>query len=219
MKSSKIIYKAGALSAFLIAAFIPLQMIIFFVSPPPKAAVDWFHLFQTNKFVGLLDMDLLLIVDQVLTVFLYLAMYEALRKINKSFMKIAVALGFIGVATYLASGSAFEMLHFSNMYTSATTEAQRSLAIMGGELALSNWQGTAFDVAYVISGIAFLLISIVMFQKNIFGKTINYLTLIIGILMLIPPTTGNIGMMLSVTSVFPLWIWVILIGKKFLRFN
>jgi hypothetical protein len=215
MESMKPIHKAGAFSAFLIAAFIPLQMAVFFIWPPPMAAIDWFRLFQMNKLVGLLDMDLLLIVDQILTIFIYLALYESLKKYSPSLIKIAAVLGFISIATYFSSGSAFEMLRFSNMYTSAMTDTQKSLAITGGELALANWQGTAFDVAYVISGIAFLLISIVMFQSNAFGKLISYLTLVIGVLMLIPPTAGSIGMALAVASVFPLWFWAILIGREF----
>lgn len=219
MDTPKIVYKAGAFSAFLIALFIPLQMAVFFIWPPPKTALDFFHLFRMNRLVGLLDMDLLLIVDQALTIFLYLAMNEALKKYGSAFMRMAMALGLVGVAVYFASGSAFEMQRFSNMYNFATTEAQKTLALTGGELALANWQGTAFDVAYVISGVAFLLISFVMLKSNVFGKAINYLTFITGALMLVPPTYGSIGMILSVASVFPLWIWCILIGRKFLRLN
>ncbi|MCK9209053.1 MAG: hypothetical protein M0P66_18220, partial [Salinivirgaceae bacterium] len=76
----KTIYKAGAIASFLMAIFIPIQMAVFFIWPLPKTVLDWFHLFQMNKLVGLLDMDLLLLVDQVLMIFIFLALYMALRK-------------------------------------------------------------------------------------------------------------------------------------------
>jgi len=150
----KTIYKVGAISSFLMAAFIPIQMAVFFIWPPPKTALDWFHLFQTNKLVGLLDMDLLLLVDQVLMIFIFLALYGALKKASPSLMTIALALGLVGTTTYFASGSAFEMLSLSNMYAIATTEVQKTIALTGGELMLANWQGTTFDMAYIIQGIA-----------------------------------------------------------------
>lgn len=217
MESWKIIYRLGAFSSFLMAAFIPLQIAVFFIWPPPKTALDWFHLFQTNKFIGLLDMDLLLLADQVLMIFILLALYMALRKVSPSLMAIALTLGLVGAASYFASGSAFEMLKLSNMYTAATTQAQKTLAVTGGELMLANWQGTAFNVAYIIQGIALLLIGVVMFQSKILGKVTGQIALVLGILSLVPPTLGTVGMIFALVSVFPLWIWSMLIGRKFLQ--
>ncbi len=45
---------------------------------------------------------------------------------------------------------------------------------------------------------------------------ITLLGILTGALMLLPPTAGKIGMVLSVASVFPLWFWCILIGRRFL---
>lgn len=219
MESWKTIYKAGAFASFLMAVFIPIQMAIFFIWPPPKTVLDWFNLFEMNKLIGPLDMDLLLMVDQVLMIFIFLALYMALRKANLSIMTIALALGLVGTATYFASGSAFEMLSLSNMYASATTEAQKIIALTGGELMLANWQGTAFNVAYVIQGLSMFLIAIVMVQSKVFGKITPYVALVLGVLALIPPTLGTFGMICAVASVFPLWIWSILIGRKFLTLS
>ncbi len=61
------LYKTGAAVALLFVVFLPIQILVFFISPPPESVPGWFALFQANRLFGLLDMDLLLMVDQVLT--------------------------------------------------------------------------------------------------------------------------------------------------------
>ena len=89
----KPLFRVGAVAALIIVVFIPIQSIIFVIWPPPSTVIGWFTLFQNNKLLGLLDMDLLLIVDQVLTGLILLALYIALRRASPSFMVIALTLG------------------------------------------------------------------------------------------------------------------------------
>ena len=52
------LYRVGGTAALLMAVFIPIQFIIFVALPPPSTAIGWFTLFQNNRLLGLLDMDL-----------------------------------------------------------------------------------------------------------------------------------------------------------------
>jgi fumarate reductase subunit D len=130
------LYRVGGAGALLMAVFIPIQFIIFVAWPPPSAVIGWFTLFQNNRLLGLLDMDLLLIVDQVLMVLVLLALYIALRRASQSFMAIALTAGLVGIAAYFASTTAFEMLSLSDQYAEATTEAQRSMFLAAGRRCL-----------------------------------------------------------------------------------
>ena len=47
-------------------AIIPFQAAIYFISPPPTMAIQYFTLFQKNLFLGVLDLDLSLTVDNLL---------------------------------------------------------------------------------------------------------------------------------------------------------
>jgi hypothetical protein len=47
---------------------------------------------------------------------MFLALYAALRRANKSYMAIAMTLGFVGIAVYFASNTAFSMLSLSDQY-------------------------------------------------------------------------------------------------------
>src|SRR5687768_13094876 len=74
----KPLYRTGAWAAIAVLVLVPFQMLVFVAWPPPETAEGWFRLFERNVVVGLLDMDLLLIVDQVLIGVMFLAIAVAL---------------------------------------------------------------------------------------------------------------------------------------------
>jgi hypothetical protein len=208
------LYRAGGLATLAMLILIPIQMAVFFIWPPPATVTGWFALFQNNPLVGLLDMDLLLIVDYVLFVLVYLALYIALRRVNESLMLIFLVFALVGAATYFASTAAFEMLSLSNRYAAATTDGQRTALLAAGEGMLANWQGTAFDVAYILGAIATLIVSIVMLRSDIFSRATAVIGVVMGILMLVPPSAGPVGIVLSILSLVPLVIWLPMVARR-----
>jgi len=210
----KPLYRVAGVAAVLMVMFIPIQSIVFIVWPPPSTVIGWFTLFQNNKLLGLLDMDLLLIVDQVLMGLILLALYPALRRASQSYMAIALTLGLGGIVTYFASSTAFNMLSLSSQYAAATTDAQRSLFLAAGQATLAIWQGTAFDVGYVLEGVALLIIAVVMLRSTLFSKGTAYVGILLGVMSLLPPTAGTIGLLFSLGSLVPLEIWLILIARR-----
>jgi uncharacterized membrane protein YhaH (DUF805 family) len=181
--------------------------------------MGWFTLFQDNALVGLLDMDLLLIVDYLLLIGVFSALWASLRRANEPLMAIALILQLVATAAYLSSTVAFEMLSLSNQYANATTEAERSLFLAAGQAMLVTWQGTAFDISYVLSALAVLVVSAVMLlsQQYLFSKITGYAGLSAGVLMLVPPTAGMIGVVFSLLSLVPLVVWLALIARRLLR--
>ncbi len=213
----KPLFRVSGWAALLVAFFIPIQLTVFFISPPPTTTINWFNLFHNHWLIGLLDMDLLLVLDTLLFIPVYLAFYAALHRLSPSAMVIVLAFALIGITTYCASAGAFNMLSLSNQYAAAESETQKTILLAVGQATMSNWQGTAFDAGYVLQGISLLIISVVMLRGGIFNKAITYLGIVISVMMLFPPTAGTIGMVLAVGSVFPLGIWCVLIGLRFLK--
>jgi len=213
----KPLYRAGGVAALTIVGIMVIQIIVFIASPPPSTVLGYFTLFHKNGLLGLLSLDLLYVVDNALVVVLYLALYAALRRASPSFMAIALALGLVGIAAYFASNTAFEMLSLSSQYAAATTDAQRSLFQASGQAMLAIYQGTAFDVYYLLGAAATLIISMVMLRGNIFGKTTAYAGMAAGVLMLIPSTAGTIGLYFAFGSLVPTVIWLILIARRLFR--
>jgi hypothetical protein len=89
------LYRVGGVAALIMAVCIPIQFALFLIWPPPGTVIGWFTLFKGNALLGLLDMDLLLVLDQVLLGLILLALYVALRRVSQSFMAIALILGLL----------------------------------------------------------------------------------------------------------------------------
>ena len=142
----------------------------------------FFTVFQNNWLLGLLNLDLLYIVTNVLMILIYLALYAALKRTSESSIAIALTLGLVGIAAYFASNTAFEMLSLSNQYAAATTEAQSTMFLGSGQAMLEIYKGTAFAVYYVLNAAALLIFAAVMLRSNIFSKVTAY----IGILEIWP---------------------------------
>ncbi len=109
------LYKVGAVAALLMFVLTIIQAVFFITNPPPNTVIDYFTLFQKSRILGLLDLDLLLIVINILLILIYLALYVALRRISKSYMTIALIIGLVGTTLFFASREAtFGMLSLSN---------------------------------------------------------------------------------------------------------
>jgi hypothetical protein len=143
-----------------------------------------------------------------------LALYVALQRTSQSLMAIALTAGLGGIGAYFASGTAFDMLSLSSQYAAATTDAQRSLFLAAGQVILTTYQGTAFDVGYVLEGMSLLIIAVVMLRSTRFSKVTASVGLLLGVMSLLPPTAGTIGLFFALGSLLPLEIWLILIARR-----
>jgi hypothetical protein len=208
------LYRVGGTASLAAVALIVLAVMVFLAWPPPTSIEQWFALFQRNGFLGLLDLDLLLVASYVVLIPLYLALYVALRRVSPSLMAMAVAFNLVGAALILAVNPAAAMLSLSDRYFTTTSEAQRATLLAAGQALMANWSGSAFDVGYLLGGVGILLTAAVMLKSAFFGKIASYVGLVMGALMLIPASAGTVGLMLSLLSLMPTAIWLILVGRK-----
>ena len=151
---------------------------------PLAGAKDWFIYLQDNPLVGLILLNLFDLIEYALLGLIFLAVYIALRQVNRSAMLIAVTCGLVGITVYFASNQAFGIYALSRRYAAAATEAQRSLYLAAGEalLAVNSpdaiYQGTGIYMSYFLVLLAGLIISIVMLRSDVFSKA----TAVVGIL-------------------------------------
>src|SRR6266498_4695939 len=80
----KPLYRVGAVAALVEIAIIVIQAPIFILYPQPTTVMGHFTQFQSNKLLGLLDLDLLLILGEAFSVLILLALYQALRRASPS---------------------------------------------------------------------------------------------------------------------------------------
>jgi hypothetical protein len=212
----KLLYTIGAVAALVEIAIIVIQAPIFILYPQPTTVMGHFMQFQSNKLLGLLDLDLMLILGEAFSVLILLALYAALRRASPSLMTIALTLGLGGIALYFAVNPTFSMLYLSDQYAAATTDAQRAAFLTAGEALWANYNGTAFDLFFVLSGVADLIIAAVMWRSGVFSKMTAYVGILIGVMLLVPgsASVGTIGVLFSTIIILPSVIWYILIARR-----
>ena len=175
------LYKIGGAAALFGVAIIPIQLIVFIAWGQPDTAIGWFTLFQDNKLAGLLAFELLLIVSVAVGIATTLALYIALRRVDESFMVIALALGLVEAVAFMLARPTFEMLYLSEGYAAATTDAQRAMFLAAGEAMLATFTGTAFHLSINLFSIYSLIVSGVMLRSNIFGRVPAYMGILAAI--------------------------------------
>ncbi len=213
----KTLYKIAGFAVIVMLIIIPAQIVVFIMTPIPASIESWFSLFNSNWLLGLIHQDMLYIINNIIVSVMYLAFYIALRPTNKSLTTIAILLGLIGISAYFASNKSFELLNLSNQYYAATTEVQKSMFLSAGQALLCEWQGTAFLIYYILNGIALIMISYVMLKSTVFSKKMAIIGLISGVLMMVPSTAGTIGIIFSLSSLIPWYIFSIIVARRFLQ--
>jgi hypothetical protein len=203
------IYRCAFLASLLMLAIIPVQIAVFAVEPMPAGVLEWFALFNSNPLIGIFHADLFILVNNVLIAVIYLGFYHLLKDTNKGLLQIALLLGFIGIAGYVSSNRTFELLSLSKAYARAASEREKIELAAAGRTMLAVWQGTAFDVYYVLNGITLLVVSSLMFRSDKITKTTAAFGLASGILMMVPSTAGPVGLVFSLLSLAPWYVFTI----------
>ena len=95
-------------------AMIVLQVAIFTVWPPPDTAHGMFELLIENPLLGLIALDALYVVSNLLAYVLYFALAVVLWRVSRSGVVLALAFGVLGMAAYMASPRPVEMLQLAH---------------------------------------------------------------------------------------------------------
>jgi hypothetical protein len=213
----RLLCRVGAGAAVGVLVLMPLQMVVFIAWPPPDTAVEWLTLFRENAVVGLLDMDLLLTVDYVLLAVVFLALATNLVRRSPSLAVLSLMLELLAISSYFASMTAFEMLTLSRQYADASDGARRTIIEGTAHGLLATWEGTAFNVSYVLSAVALLMVSTVMLRSKVFSRAAGWSGVLAGAMSVVPPTVGSVGMVLSIASLAPTAVWLWLVARGLTR--
>ena len=207
------LYKMGAITAFISLLIIPTSIVAFILWPPPQSVLGHFEQFQANSLIGLIGMDLLYLVTNLIIIPTWLAMYVALRRTNESLTAVALAFGFIGIIALIISRPLVEMHTLSTQYALATNEMEQTIPLAAGEAMMALYRGTAFNIHYLLGTLGLLIFAFVMLPSDRFSRRTAYVGIIANLLALgfyLP----IIGIAVSIFSVIFYWIWYFLIARQ-----
>ena len=205
----------GAWAALASVAMILVQVVIFTLWQPPASTARLLEVLVDNPLRGLLALDLLYVVSNVLAFLVYLALAVALWPISRSGVVLAVAFGVLGMAAYMASARFVEMLQLAHAYATASGVRRESMVAVG-DVMLATWKGTAFDVYYFLNLGTLLIFAVLMYRSALFSRATAVWGLVAAALMAVPSNFGTAGLVFSLASLLPWAVFAILTGRRLL---
>jgi hypothetical protein len=216
LRSWKGLVVTGAWAALASVALIVIQIGIYVVWPPPTTTVGFFEVLVTNPVRGLLALDLLYIVSNLLAFLVYLALAVALWRVSRSGVVVALAFGVLGMAAYMASPRPLEMLALAQAHSVADRAEQVAL-VAAGDGMLATWMGTAFDIYYFFNLVTLLIFAVLMYRSAVFTRGTAVWGLVAAGLMAVPSNFGTVGLVFALASLVPWAVFAVLAGTRLLR--
>ena len=216
------LFGIGGIAVLLTLSFYVSEYIFIAWDKFPSSTEDWYLLFQRNKLLGLFYLNALDIFSIALLGVMFLALYVALRKTSETHMAVAAFFSFLGVVVFVVPRVAMlSLMPLSDLYATATTEADRVRLLAAGETLGALGTATPQTVGFFFMSIGVLIISIVMLQSNAFSKVTAWF----GILASVLTFADHISVILVPAIATPLmiasglfWIpWWVMVGIGLLR--
>lgn len=180
------LYRAGAVSAALYVLLVIIPIVLLNVAPLPPATggADILEYIAANKAVYMLELVSFVGLSLPAMV-VFLALYVALKQLNKGYAALAALIGIASEAIALGYSSSPQSLHVGLVYLSdldaaaTTTAAQHTAYATAAEglAAVSN----AVNAAGIMTALGILLFSLVML-RGVFARGVAYLGIATGAL-------------------------------------
>lgn len=191
-KQWKSIYKLGGVATIIVLIGVFIDVIIGNItggdlSALPQTAIDRFTQFHNNPFLGLYNLDLLNIINQMILIPVYFALYATHRNVNKSYSLLALIIFLFGSVIMVANNTALPMYELGHKYFATAIESHKSFYAAAGEAMLARGaHGSAgIFIAFFIPNVAGLIMSMVMLKAGIFSKINSWLGIIGSILIML----------------------------------
>jgi hypothetical protein len=165
-------------AAWIVAFLTVAEIVAFVLFPPPSTVRDWFRLFQSSPIVGIVDFWGLEVPMYAMFALVFLALFAALKEVDKGIMAIALALALLGIAVFLATNNPCSMLTLSRQFADATTDTSRSTLLAAGEALLANTNQRAvggFNIGLFLISAAGLIASWAMSKASSFRRLTAHL--------------------------------------------
>lgn len=213
------LYRAGGVSGLLagVIYIVAAGLIFTTPSPPTSGGAETLEYIASHRSLYILK-QILWLAPSVLAMVVFLALYPALERVNKSYAAIGTVLGVSAWALSLAWPTTGEgapaLVYLSDQYAAAATDAERTAFATAAEVLVAT---EAVPAAIgVLQTIGILVISLVMLG-GIFPKGVAHLGAITGALGIVSEALLPIlGIAYAIYGVLVM-VWFLVIGWQLYR--
>jgi len=215
----KDLYKIAGIAAVVSEIVIILGLVTYFIwpyAPGTQSTETIFINLQNDTLGALISLDLFLLIGNLFSIFLFLALYLSLKQVSESFALIALAVGLIAVVFLIPARPLIELYNLSKAYMTATSEAARSQYLAAGEALLASFDGIGWFLNTFLGGFSLLISSLLMLRSNIYSKATAYAGIVsnVAVCSFFIPVVGIFLLFLSVLGYA---IWYVLLARKFFQ--
>jgi hypothetical protein len=232
-KRWKTIYKIGAVTTIIVLCGIILDMVVGTVTGGnvtalPQTAIERYNQFKETPLLGLYNLDLLNILNQIVLIPSIFAIYAVHRDTNKPPAMLSLILFLVGTTIFITSNTALTMLDLSQKYFAAASEEQRMLLAAAGETMLAKGAHGSLGVfiGFALPTFANVLMSCVMLKGNIFSRANSYIGIIGNSLMVIYiilvtfiPSVEKMALVFAMPAGLLLMTWMIMFTFKLFKMS
>ena len=214
------LYRIGGISAFLyiVLLIVPIVLIFTTQQPPASDGAAILQYIASNKGVYITELVLFL-APSVFAMIVFLALYMALKHLNKSLAAIGALIAITSQIIGLAYNSSPQSLNgglviLSSQYMEATSAIQKAAYAAAAEslMAVAN----SVSASGILFSIGILIISLVML-RGVFHRGIAYLGVVTGTIAIFSETFRPvIGAGYIVFFILEV-VWLIAVGWKLFR--
>ena len=183
-KQWQLIYKIGGITTIAVLCGVILDIAVGSITGGdiaalPQTAIERYNQFRENSLLGLYNLDLLNIINQIIIIPSIFALYAAHRKVSNAPALLALILFLVGTTIFITSNTALTMLDLSYKYFNAPSDEQRLLYAAAGETMLAKGAHGSLGVfiGFSLPTFANALMSGIM----LIGKVFSRITAIIGL--------------------------------------
>lgn len=217
------LYRIGAISCIAVVCLIIFSIVAYFIWPqkPETTAVQILEMLHTNRFGGLMALDLPMVVINIVNILPILAIFAALSKVNKSYAFLALILGLFASVIILPSRPVIELSVLSDKFSLAVGEAQKNQYLAAAEMQLLMVNGTMWMIYTILTGVSGIINALLMFRSSVFGRAAAVFGLIISIPVLFAVLPGVIKYfaIISMISTIGSIVWNCLVARVFLKLS
>ena len=215
----KSLYTIAGIAAIISILVIVLGVVTYFIwpyAPGKDSAQNILLLLHDDPLGGLISLDLFLFIGNLFSLALFLTLYISLRQVDEAMALIALVVGVIGLVLLIPARPILELVHLSQAYVAAATEAEKAQIVGSAATLLTLFDGIGWYMNTLLGGLSLLSSSILMLRSCLYSKATAYVGIATNLVLcgfVIPP----ISLLMLFLCLPGYIIWYFLLARRFFQ--
>lgn len=194
-------------------------------APGSMTAVEWFTLLDQHRWLALRNLGLLNVVNTVVELPLFYALYGAHRRAGRHLAAVATMLLLVGTAVYVARNTLFSLDALALRWAAAAEPERAALAAMGEVLLAAGEDLTpGMFMGFFLTELAGLVMAAALLRGGVFGRAAGLLgavgfgsLLVFSVFAAFVPAVYGPALALGGVGGLTMMAWYVVVARRLLR--